>query len=110
MTAIPYDLYESQHEVIIILPLWWVKKDSIEIKITNYTLSVSGKRFHSLLRDDIVAIIQECFRGEIDFVIDLPPNLSYKQIHSSLCPENILTIVIPKNTFPEKVSIHIEEE
>ena len=32
---IPYDMYESPQEVVIVLPLWWVKKESVEVKIEN---------------------------------------------------------------------------
>ena len=33
---IPYDIYESPNEVVIIMPLWWVKKESLELKVEDY--------------------------------------------------------------------------
>ena len=42
--SIPYDMYESPQEVVIIIPLWWVKKESVEVKIENYRIQVKWFR------------------------------------------------------------------
>ena len=109
MITIPYDIYESQQEIVIIIPLWGVEKNSVEIKITDYVLYITGKRWHESLREDFVAIKQDCFRGDIKFSIDLPMNSAYKNMHSTLSKENILTIIIPKNIVPDSIDIKIEE-
>ena len=106
---IPYDLYESSYEIVIIMPLWWVKKESIELRIRDYRLHIVWERIYTTLREDCIPIIQECFRWSINTIIDLPPNIAYKNIHSSLSKENILHIIIPKNTVPEEVEVAIEE-
>ncbi len=109
MIAIPYDIYESQHEIIFIIPLGWVQKESIELKIIDYILHITGERTYGVLREDCTPIQQDCYRWPINITIDLPMNITYKKMHSILSKENILTIVIPKNTIPDSIDIQIEE-
>lgn len=107
--SIPYDLYESQHEVVIIMPLGWVKKDSIALKLRDYNLFISWERNSPIVREDCVSVIQECFWWNIECLISLPPTITYSTIHSSLSKENILTIIIPKNFIPDVIPIEIED-
>lgn len=109
MITIPYDIYESQYEIIIILPLWWVKKESIELRITEYVLYISGIRSYGQLREDCIPVRQDCFRWDIKLTIDLPANITYKNMHSTLSKENILTIIIPKNVVPDNINVQIED-
>lgn len=109
MTKIPYDIYESDYEVVIILPLWWVKKESLSIRILHETLYISWQREQPVMRDDFTSIKQECFRWPIDCAIDLPPESNYKNMSSNLSKENILSIIIPKNSIPDHIDIIIEE-
>ena len=106
--SIPYDIYESQYEIIIIIPLWGVKKDSIEIKVIDYVLYITGTRWTDPLRDDFVAIKQDCFRGDISLSINLPIDSAYRDMSSTLSRENILTIIIPKNIVPGSIDIILE--
>jgi hypothetical protein len=39
----------------------------------------------------------------------LPAQIYFDKIHSKLTPENILQIIIPKATVPEKIILEIEE-
>ena len=41
---IPYDIYESPAEVVIIMPLGWVKKESLELKVEDYRLVIHWVR------------------------------------------------------------------
>lgn len=41
---IPYDIYESPQEIVIIMPLSGVKKETLKLHIKNYRLEVSGER------------------------------------------------------------------
>ncbi|MDR0369609.1 MAG: hypothetical protein LBH96_03745 [Candidatus Peribacteria bacterium] len=40
MPMIPYDMYESPQELVIILPLGAVKKESLEIQIQDYRILI----------------------------------------------------------------------
>lgn len=108
-TKIPYDVYESQYEVVIILPLWWVKKESISLTIRHETIFIKWKRVIPTIREDFIPIQRVCFRWDIDIAIDLPPASNYKNMSSNLSKENILTIIIPKNIIPDTIKVRIEE-
>ena len=43
---IPYDMYESSQELLIIIPLGGVKKESLSLKIEDYKLLTLSKHFH----------------------------------------------------------------
>ena len=105
---IPYDMYESQQEIVIIMPLWWVKKESLNLKIEDYKLYIKGERVFIELKDNLSSIKEECYRWKIEQRIDLPPQIYFDKIHSKLTPENILQIIIPKALVPEKITLEIE--
>lgn len=107
--SIPYDLYESQHEIVVVLPLGGVKKDSITLKLKDHNLCILWERNSPIVREDCVSVIQECFWGDIECIIQLPPTITYNTIHSSLSKENILTIIIPKNFIPDAIPVTIED-
>lgn len=109
MPKIPYDMYESPQELIIIIPFWWIEKESIHISIQHEIISISGQRMQPTLRKDCHPIQQECFWGEVKLDIDLPPHSNYKYMNSNLSKENILTLIIPKNIIPDNIPVHIEE-
>lgn len=108
MTTIPYDMYESDQELVLIIPFGWVEKESITISIQYETITISGKRKIPTLREWFRTIQQQCFRGDINFTLDLPPHANYKQMNSNLSKENILTLIIPKNLIPDSIPVHIE--
>jgi len=41
-------------------------------------------------------------------VVDLPPTVYFKDMHTTLSPENILTIIVPKNIEPDTIHVEIE--
>lgn len=109
MPTIPYDMYESEQEIVFIIPFWWVKKESIQIHIQHEILTITGERKKPQLRKDFLTTQQQCFWGTVELHIDLPPNSEYKNMTSSLSKENILSLIIPKNIMPDHIPIHIEE-
>lgn len=106
---IPYDMYESEQEIVIIMPLWWVRKESLNLKIEDYKLLIQWERELIKLKDTLSSIKEECYRWELEQRIDLPPQIYFDKIHSKLTPENILQIVIPKALVPEKIVLEIEK-
>ncbi len=105
---IPYDIYESENETLIIVPLWWVKKDSLKLHIKDYRLNIVWVRENMEIKDNFVAIKEESYWGKIELFIDLPTHAYFDKIHSKLTPENILQIVIPKNIIPDELDVEIE--
>ncbi len=105
---IPYDVFESDKEIVIVMPLWWIKKDSVVLHLKEYKLYMTGRRYKPALRDDLVHVEKNCYRWEIKTVVDLPPTVYFKDMHTTLSPENILTIIVPKNIEPDTIHVEIE--
>ena len=106
---IPYDMYESSQELLIIMPLGGVKKESLSLKIEDYKLLIEGERSNPEVKENLVSIREECYWGKLHQIIDLPSQIYFEKIHSKLTPENTLQIIIPKALVPEKIVVEIEE-
>ncbi len=105
---IPYDIYESPSEMVIIMPLGGVKKESVDISIDDYRLVIRWTRKKIELRDDCVPLKEECYRWDIEQKLDLPPQAYFDKIHSKLTSDNILQIIVPKSIVPEKIELEVE--
>ncbi len=105
---IPYDIYESPSEMVVIMPLWGVKKESIDISIDDYRLVIKWIREKIVLKDDCVPLKEECYRGELEQRLDLPPQAYFDKIHSKLSIDNILQIIVPKSIVPDKIELEVE--
>lgn len=105
---IPVDMYESHHELVFVIPLGGVKKESVSLTIEDYKLVIRGERVKKQLRDDFVIIKEECFWGPIEQTINLPSQIVFDKIHSKLSKENILEIILPKYAVPERVEVEVE--
>ncbi|GHW02921.1 hypothetical protein AGMMS50249_7070 [candidate division SR1 bacterium] len=105
---IPYDMYESSSEIVIIMPLGGVQKESLEIKIENYQILIKGEREKPELNELFVSIQEQCYWGVIDLEIDIPPQVYFDKIHSKLSGDNTLQIIVPKALVPEKIELEIE--
>lgn len=107
---IPYDIYESPAEVVIVMPLGWVKKESLELKVEDYRLVIHWVREKIELREDFIPLKEECYRGDINLMIDLPPQSYFDKIHSKLTADSVLQVVIPKAIVPDHIDLQIESE
>ncbi len=105
---IPFDIYESPQEIVILLPLGWVKKETLKLEIKDYRLVISGERIKPKLKDHLIPLKEECYRWPIDQIIDLPPQVYFDKIHSKLTPDNTLQIIVPKALIPEKIKLEVE--
>lgn len=102
-------MYESSQELLIIMPLGGVKKESLSLKIEDYKLLIEGERSNPEVKENLVSIREECYWGKLHQIIDLPAQIYFEKIHSKLTPENTLQIIIPKALVPEKIVVEIEE-
>ncbi len=108
MSNIPYDLYESSQEIVVVIPFWGVDKSTVDIRIQHEVITITWQRIRPTLRKDFQPLQQHCFRGEVKLSIDLPPHANYKHMTSTLSKENILTLIIPKNLIPDSIPVAIE--
>ena len=107
---IPYDMYESPQEVVIIIPLGGVKKESVEVKIENYRILIRGFRLAPQLKESCIPIQEECYWWPIELEIDIPPQVYFDKIHSKLTLDNTLHIIVPKALVPDKIQLEVEYE
>lgn len=105
---IPMDVYESPREIVIMVPLGWVQKKSVEMYFDDYKLIISGKRVQPKIKDDLLPLQQECYRGEFQQELQLPPHIYFDRIKSTISAENILQIIVPKSLKPEKMKVGID--
>ncbi len=105
---IPYDVYESPQELVIILPLWGVSKDTLDIRLDEYRLVITWERKQPVVKENFVRLKDECYRWKIEKRIDLPAQVYFDRIHSKLRADNTLEIIVPKSIMPEKISLEVE--
>jgi HSP20 family molecular chaperone IbpA len=105
---IPYDIYESPNEMVVVMPLWGVNKESIDISIDDYRLVIKWLREKIVLKEDCLPLKESCYRWELEQKIDLPSQAYFDKIHSKLSIDNILQIVVPKSIVPEKIELEVE--
>lgn len=108
MPEIPYDVYESPNEIVIIVPLAGVKKDDIDITIVDDRLSIEWNRENVKLKDDFIPLKESCYRWPIKLEIDLPPQCYFDKIHSKISADNVLEIIVPKALIPGKIELEVE--
>jgi len=108
MPIIPYDIYESPQELVVFLPLWGVKKESLSLSIKDYKLIISWERIKPLIKDNLIPLKESCYWWPIYQEIDLPPQIYFDKIHSKLSADNVLQIVVPKALIPEKIALEVE--
>ena len=108
LPRIPYDVFQSVNEFVILIPLAWVDKNSIDIRIKDYKLIISGDRKRPKLKKDCSPIKEDCYRWKLKQEVDLPPQVHFDKIHSKLNTENVLEIIVPKSIIPDKVRLEYE--
>jgi len=104
---IPVDIYESPQELVIVMPMWWVKKEDIKIRLEKTNLNIAWIRKPPKLKENLKKVQQECFWWEFKHTIPLPKNIFFDKISSKLTDTNILIITVPKIIIPEKLEIQI---
>lgn len=106
--SIPYDIYESPKEMVVILPLAGVLKSNISITLSQYELNITWKRTKPNLKSDLTNVKEDCYWWEFVQTILLPQWVFFEKIHSHFGWDNILTITIPKLQIPESIQISID--
>ena len=108
MTSIPYDIFESDIEIVVILPLWWVKQNTIDVKLDKNIITVIWNRQKPELKDNLVPQKEEAYWWEFQVDIQLPLTVFFDKIKAQLTKENILIITIPKYKLPKDLKLEVE--
>lgn len=105
---IPVDIYNSNDEMVIVAPLGWVDKKSIDISLEKNVLFISWERKLPNFKENLMPMQQDCYWWVFNRAIELPQNIYFDKIHSKLTQENILMVIIPKIIIPEKLKLEVE--
>ena len=105
---IPFDMYKSPNELVCIIPLWGVEKETLQISLQDNKLIVRGVRKKVWLAPQFSVLQEKCYRWPVKLTIDLPHHIIYDKIHSKLTKENILHIVLPQYGTPDTIPITVE--
>lgn len=108
MTKIPYDIYESDEEIVVVLPLWWVKPESINVVLEKSTLKITWIRQKPNLKENLVPQKEDCYWWEFLAQIQLPLTVYFDKIQAQLTKENILLVTVPKYKLPENMKLEIK--
>lgn len=106
--SVPMDIYESPKEIVILVPLGWVQKKSIELYFDDFKLIVKWVRVKPKLKDDFVVQQEDCYRWEFSQELQLPSYVHFDRIHSVVNAENVLVITIPKAIHPWKMKLDVK--
>lgn len=105
---IPVDLYDSPQEFVVVMPLWWVQKESVQLRLEWGELIIQWERKPMSLKKSLVQTSGSCYRWGFSSRIKLPTSAAFDRIHSQLSPENILTVIVPKVIVPEKIVVEVQ--
>lgn len=105
---IPMDVYESPDEIVLIAPLGWVAKNSIELSLEKTHLKLSWVRTKPNLKENLMALQEESYWWDFEKVVELPQNVYFDKIHSHLTKDNVLVVIIPKVRIPEKIKLEVQ--
>lgn len=93
---------DTESAFIIVAPLAGVDISEIDIAVNRNVLKISGERVHpEPYSNSINILVSECFYGPFSRSVILPENLAFNKISATM-ENNLLTIVIPKLSFPTK--------
>lgn len=106
--SIPMDIYESPKEIVIMMPLGWVQKKSIELCFDDFVLHITWTRVKPKLKEDFVVQHEECYWWDFAQQVQLPPYIYFDRINSTVNTDNVLIITIPKAIHPWKMKVEVK--
>ena len=89
------DIYQDEKEIVILAPIAGLKKEDIDLSVTEDVLVIKGERPNKETVPEENYYIKECFWGKFSRAIVLPLEADTKNI-SALFENNVLEIRIPK--------------
>ena len=106
---IPIDIHESATEVVVVMPLGGVVKDSVKVILEDHDeMIIRGERVAPAFKPTLVPQKEQCYRGQFQRSVKLPKGIYRYQIQSELTPDNILIITLPKVIEVETIPVTIK--
>ena len=96
------DILDLEEMITIIAPLAGVDMSEIDITVNRNILTISGERKRpALYAESGRILVEECFFGPFSRSVILPENLAFNKITATM-EDNLLTVSVPKLSFPSK--------
>ena len=108
MTSIPYDVYESDAEIVVVVPLWGVSPETIWVVLDKNKLLISWERKRPQLKENLVPQKEDCYWWKFELQVQLPLTVKYEEIQPVLTKENILLITVPKYQLPDQMKLEVK--
>ncbi len=103
------NIYDNKDEIIITAELAGMKKEDVNIVLTEDVLTLSGNRELTDLNKDTTIIRQERATGEFEKSLKIPSTVIKDKIKAEF-KNGILTIKLPKSeeAKPKQITINVE--
>lgn len=96
------DILDLEESILVFAPLAGIELEAIDIGVTRNILTISGERSRpNMYAKTSRLLVSECFYGPFSRSIILPENLAFNKISATM-ENNLLSIEIPKLSFPSK--------
>ncbi len=102
------DIFQTEENLYIIAPIAGVKKEKIQITLTDDVLSIRGKRTCPAKPLNDQYFTQECFWGPFSRSIVLPPYIDKNNITAKF-HEHVLIIRLAKTEYSRTKTIKIDQ-
>jgi len=103
------DMFETDHELIIKAPVAGVKKEDLEVAVTEDMVSIRGKRKEEIKEEKENYFIHECYWGAFSRTQSLPVPVIAEKAEAVL-KDGLLTITVPKATKSKGKLLKIKSE
>lgn len=96
------DILDTEEAIVIVAPLAGIDISDVDISVTRNILTISGERVRPQVYGEAQRVlVSECFYGPFSRSIILPENLSFNKVSATM-ENNLLSVVVPKLSFPSK--------
>lgn len=107
----PVDMYETENEVVVKIPMPGVKTEDVDITITGDTLSIKGETKKEKEAKDKNYIRKECSYGSFSRTVVLPDGLQNDKAEATF-EDGVLNISLPKSekVKPKQIKVIAKEK
>lgn len=103
------DVYQTDHDVVIVSPLAGVNPDGVELSATEDSVTISGERKSAHTERKENMITQEIYWGSFSRTVSLPVPCDVDKADASF-KHGILTVKIPKSGKAQKRTIKVKSD
>ena len=101
------DIIDHDSEVIVRAAVPGMKKEDLELSLTEHSISLSGKLSHEEKEEKANYVRSEIYRGDFSRTLRLPAEVVADQAKASF-KDGVLEVVVPKKQPVERKAIPIE--